>query len=182
MYTSQTQWIEAQKHQVDTLQAIGSTVFQAAEKFAQLNLETTRAFLADGRTAAQGLLAVKDPQELAAMATGIAQPGAEKLSTYARSAYGIASTVSAEFGRVVEAQLAEAGRKVSELIDLTAKSAPAGSEHAIGLLRNSVTAATQAVDAVAKATRQASETAESNMVAAVTAATDVVKGKSKKSA
>jgi phasin family protein len=180
MYPNQNQFIELQKSQVDAIQAFGSTVFQAAEKLAQLNLATTRGMLQDSAGAAQNLLSAKDPQEVTAIASSLSQPGAEKIVNYSRSAYNIASSASAELSRIFEAQLAEGNRKLAELIDVAAKSAPAGSEQAIGMLKNSLSAAGTAFDAVTKAARQASETAESNIAAAVEVASDAVRAKPKK--
>ena len=182
MYPNQNALLEMQKTNVDAIQAFGSTVFAAAEKLAQLNLSATRNALQDSAGAAQTLLSVKDPQEIAAVATALAQPGAEKLAAYSRSAYSIASATGAELTKIFEAQVAEGNRKLAELIDTAAKSAPAGSEHAIGLLKNTISAANTAFDAVTKAARAASETAESNIAAAVAVATDAVKGKVKKAA
>jgi phasin family protein len=182
MYPNQAQILEIQKTQVDALHAFAGSIFQATEKLAQLNLETSRAFLQDTAGTAHTLLTAKDPQELAAIAGTMAQPGAEKLANYSRSAYTIASAAGAEIAKVVETQIAEGNRKLAEMIDMAAKSAPAGSEHAISLIKNSLSAANTAFDAVTKATRQATETAESNLAAAVAVATDVVKGKVKKAA
>ena len=182
MYPNQNQILEMQKSNVDAIQAFGATVFQAAEKLAQLNLSATRAMLQDGAGAAHSLLTAKDPQDLVTVAGTLAQPGAEKMASYSRNAYNIASAASAELSKVFEAQMAEGNRKLNELIDIAAKSAPAGSEHAISLLKNSLSAANTAFDAVTKAARQASETAESNIAAAVAVATDAVKGKAKKAA
>ena len=182
MYPNQAQFLEIQKTQVDALHAFAGSLFQATEKLAQLNIETSRAFLQDTAGSAHTLLAAKDPQDLAGIAGTLAQPGAEKFANYARSAYTIASTAGAEIARVLEAQVAEGNRKMAEMIDFAAKSAPAGSEHAISLIKNSLSAANTAFDAVTKATRQATETAESNLAAAVAVATDAVKGKVKKAA
>jgi len=182
MYPSPNQFIEMQKSQIDAIQAFGSTLFQATEKLAQLNVNATREFMQGSTDAAHSLLSAKDPQEATAIAGSLAQPGAEKLASYSRSAYSIASTVSAELAKIFEAQLAEGNRKLTEFIDVAAKSAPAGSEQAIALLKNSISAANSAFDAVTKAARQASETAESSIAAAVAVATDAVKGKAKKAA
>jgi phasin family protein len=180
MIPNATQFLEMQKTNVDAIQAFGSAVFQATEKLAHLNLNASRSLLEDSAAAAHSMLAAKDPQDAVAIAGTLAQPGAEKAAAYSRSAYGIASTASAELGRIFEAQIAEANRKLGELIDLTAKSAPAGSEPAISMLKNSISAANVAFDAITKAARQASETAETNIAAAVAVATDAVKGKTKK--
>ena len=182
MYPNQSTLLEMQKTNVDAIQAFGSTVFAATEKLVQLNLAATRAALQDSAGAAQSMLAAKDPQEAATLATSLAQPGAEKLAAYSRNAYSIASAAGTELSRIFESQMAEGNRKLAEVIDLAAKSAPAGSEHAIGMLKNSITAASSAFDAVTKAARAASETAENNIAAAVAVATDAVKSKGKRNA
>jgi len=182
MYPNQSQFLEMQKSNMDAIQALGATVFQATEKLAQLNLAATRSLLEEGAGAAQHLLSAKDPQDLVAITSALAQPGAEKFAAYSRNAYTIASAASAELSKVLEAQVAEGNRKIGEWIDVAAKSAPAGSEHAIGMLKSSLSAANTAFDAVNKAARQAGETAESNIAAAVAVATDAVKGKTKKAA
>jgi len=182
MYPNQNQILELQKTNVDAIQAFGSTVFQAAEKLAQLNLAATRGAMQDSASAAHTMLTAKDPQDAAALAGTLAQPSAEKLVSYSRNAYSIASAAGAELAKIFEAQLADGNRKLVEVIDAAAKSAPAGSEHAISLLKNSISAASTAFDAVTKAARAASETAESNIAAAVAVATDAVKAKGKKNA
>jgi len=182
MYPNQSTLLDLHKSNIDAIQAFGSTVFQATEKLAALNLATTRALMQDSASAAQTMLGAKDPQDAAALATSLAQPGAEKAATYSRNAYAITSAATAELGKIFEAQITEGNRKLAEVIDAAAKNAPAGSEHAISLLKNSITAASTAFDAVTKAARAASETAESNIAAAVAVATDAVKGKAKKSA
>jgi phasin family protein len=182
MYPSPTQLLALQKTQIDALQAFGSTVFDATEKLAQLNLATTRTILQDGVEVAHNLLAAKDPQELTTIGGNYAQPGAEKIASYSRSAYTIASNASAEFTRIVEAQIAEGNRKMAEAFEAVTRSAPPGSEHAISLLKNSISAASTAFDAVTKAARAASETAESNIAAAVAVASDAIKAKTKKTA
>lgn len=180
MYPTPNQVIDFQKSQIDALQAFGSTVFEAAEKFSQLNVAASRALFQGSADAAQSVLSAKDPQEATAIVGTLAQPGTEKMISYSRNVYSIASNASAELSKIIEAQMAEGKRKLSEFIDAAAKSAPAGSEHAIGAFKNGMNVANTAFDAVAKAARQASETAESNIAAAVAVAADAVKGKGKK--
>ena len=182
MYASPNQIVEMQKAQLEALQAVGTSVLFAAEKLAQLNLATTRNLMQDGADAAQSFFSAKDPQEAATVVGTLAQPGAEKVVNYSRSAYGIASAASAELGKIFEAQVTQGNRKLAEFLDFAAKSAPAGSEPAMNLIKNSLATASSAFDAVTKAARQATETAESNLAAAVAAAGDAVKPKAKKAA
>jgi len=182
MYTNPSQIVELQKSQLEAVQAVGNSVLLAAEKLAQLNLATSRTLMQDAAGAVQSLLGAKDPQEAATIAGSLAQPAPEKMVTYTRSAYGIASEAGAEVSKVIEAQVAQGNRKLAEFVEFAAKSAPAGSEPAMNLIKNSLATASSAFDAVTKAARQASETAESNIAAAVAAAGDVVKPKPKKAA
>jgi len=180
MYPNQSQLLAAQKSQMEAVQAVGNTVFQAAEKFTQLSLTASRNFLHDSAGTAQSLLGAKDPQEITAIAGSFAQPSAEKLVSYSRNAYAIASAAGAELGKIFDAQLVEGNRRLSELIDAAAKSAPAGSEPFIRAFQNSVSVAGSAFDAVTKAAREAGATAESNLASVVAMASDAVKGKAKK--
>jgi phasin family protein len=182
MYPTPNQLLELQRTHVDAMQALGTTLFQATEKLATLNLAATRNFLNESAAAAQTLLSAKDPQELAAIAGTLAQPGAEKFVSYSRGAYTIASAAGAELSKIVETQMAEGSRKLGEAIDAASHAAPAGSEPAISFIKSSFAAANSAFDAVTKATRAATESAESNIAAAVAVATDAVKGKAKKAA
>jgi phasin family protein len=175
MYPDQNQVLAFQKTNVDALQAFGSAMFAATEKLSQLTIDATRGFMQDSAGVAHALLSARDPQELAKLATAASQPAAEKFAAYAKSAYTIANATSAELGRVFEAQITEGNRKLSDMIDAAAKTAPAGSEQAISMLKSSLSAANTAFDAVTKATRQASATAETNIAAAVAAATDAAK-------
>lgn len=182
MYTSPNQILEMQKSQFEAFEALGNSVLLAAEKLAQLNLATTRALMQESAGAAQNFIGAKDPQEAATVAGAFAQPAPEKIVSYSRSAYGIASEAGVELAKIFEAQLAQGNRKLAELVDFAAKAAPAGSEPAINMLKSSIAAANSAFDAVAKAARQATETAESNIAAAVAVASDAAKPKTKKSA
>ncbi len=91
--------------------------------------------------------------------------------------------------RIVEAQMAENNKKVTQLIDFAAKNAPAGSETAVAALRSAVAAANTAYDTFAKAAKQAVDFAESNVAAATSAtmkaasaANDSVKAPAKRKA
>ncbi len=186
--TTPAQWVEMQKGQFETINAVGAAVFAAAEKLLELNLATARAALQESAESTQTLLGAKDVQEFVTITSGLTQPTLEKVVGYSRNAYGIASGTGAELTKIAEAQFAESNRKVGELIDLTAKNVP-GTEPVLALVKSAVAAANNAFDTVSKATRQATDWAESNFAAAASAtinaasaANDAVKGKSRKAA
>jgi phasin family protein len=187
MYATPAQLVELQKGQLDAFNSLGHTVFSAAEKFVNLNLAAAKALMQDAADTTQTLLSAKDVQELVALTSTLSQPTIEKAVSYSRNAYGIASGATAEISKIVEAQIADGNRKVSELIDFATKNAPAGSEPALSMFKSAVAASNTAFDTVSKAAKQAADWAESNFAAAAsatvnaaTAANDAVKAKTKK--
>lgn len=187
MATTITELVELQKGQLDAWSAVAQSLFAATEKLVNLNLAATKAAYTDVAEAGHSLLAVRDPQEYLALATGAAQPTLEKFVGYSRNAYGIASGANAELTKIAEAQLSEGNRKVSEFIDLAAKNAPTGSEPVLSIFKTAVAATNTAFDTATKAARQATDWAESNFSAAASAtinaasaANDAAKAKARK--
>jgi phasin family protein len=189
MATTMADLVELQKGQLDAWSALGQTVFTAAEKLVNLNITAAKAAFQDASESSQTLLGARDVQEFWTLANGAAQPTVEKLVGYSRNVYGIASGTGAELTKIFEAQVSESNRKVTDFIELAAKSAPAGSEPAVSLFKTAIAAANTALDTATKATRQATDWAESNFAAAAsatinaaTAANDAAKAKARKAA
>lgn len=179
MISTPTQVAEFQKSQLDALFALSHTMFEATEKLVDLNLAATKALLEESAERTQVLLGVKDAQELLAVGSNLAQPTLEKLVSYNRNVYGIASGASADFSKIFEIQIAQNNKQVAELIEFASKSTPTGAEPVVSIFKSAVAAANTAYDSFNKATKQAVDLAESNFDAAsaatVKAANDVVK-------
>jgi phasin family protein len=161
----------AQKANLETLFGLTSKAFEGIEKLVELNLQVVKSTLAESHDNAQKVFSVKDAQELLQLQAGLSQPVAEKVLSYGRHLYEIASATQAEFAKVAEAQLEEHNRKVQSLVDNVAKNAPAGSETAVAVMKSAISAANTTYETVHKATKQAVELAESNIAAATSAAT-----------
>ncbi len=174
------QLAELQRDQLGALNAFGSTLFNATEKLATLNLDAARTLFQSAAETTQSLLRSKDAQELLAIAGASVQPAAERLVSYSRNAYGIASGAGAELSKLIETQVSVGNRKVTELIETAVKNAPGGSEAAVSFLKSALSASNTAYDTVSNVVRQAAELTESNLAAAATVATDVVKAKARK--
>ncbi|MEM5385398.1 phasin family protein [Paraburkholderia phymatum] len=164
------QFAAAQKANLETLFGLTSKAFEGVEKLVELNLQVVKSTIAEGQENAQRALSVKDAQELLALQAGLTQPVAEKVLSYGRHLYEIASATQAEFARVAEAQYEEQNKKMQALVENVAKNAPAGSETAVAVIKSAITAANTTYETVHKATKQAVEIAESNFNAAATAA------------
>ena len=186
MMTTPAQVAEFQKSQLDALFALSHTMFDATEKFVDLNLAASKALLEESADRTQAMLAVKDVQELLAVGSGLAQPTLEKFVSYNRNVYNIASGAGADVSKLFETQIAQNNKQVAEMIEFASKNAPTGSEPAVSMFKSALAAANTAYDSFSKATKQAVDMAESNLNAAtaatVKAANDVVKPKARKAA
>ena len=169
MITNPSQFLELQRVQVNALNAVGHALISAAEKLSSLNVAAGRSAIDSATEAAQSLSGVKDPQALLSLSGAATQPSAEKLVGYTRELVQIANAAGAEIGKVVEQQIADSNKRMAEVIDFVAKSAPAGSEQAVAMLRSAVTASNTAFDTVTKASRQAADWAQANFAAAAKA-------------
>jgi len=189
MIATPAQFAELQKTQIDALFALSHTMFNATERLVDLNLAATKAIMEESADKAQELMGIKDVQELMTVGGGLGQPSLDKFVSYSRNVYSIASGAGSDVSKIVETQIAEGNKKFAAMIELAAKSAPAGSEPAVSMFKSALAAANTAYDTFTKASKQAVDMVESNITAATNAtmkatnaANDVVKVKGRKAA
>ena len=169
------QIIASQKANVETLFGLTAKAFEGVEKLVELNMTASKAAIAEAAGTTQALLSAKDAQELLALQASLFQPLAEKTASYSRHLYEIASGASAEFGKTLEAQAAEAQKKFLAVVDNATMNAPAGSETAVAVFKSAVAAGNNALESVQKAVKQASEVAEANFNAVANTAVNAAK-------
>lgn len=141
--------------------------FESVEKVVDLNMSVVKTSLEDTSLAAKQLLAAKDPQEFFSLTAAQAQPTAAKAIAYGRHLAGIATSTQAEFTRAAEEQIAEAGRKVTEMVEDVSKNAPAGTENVVAIVKSAIGNANAGYEQFSKTTKQAVEVLEANMNSAV---------------
>ncbi len=169
------QFLSAQKANLETLFGLTSKAFEGVEKLVDLNVTASKAALSEAADNAQALLSAKDAQELIALQASLFQPLAEKTAAYSRHLFDIAQGTGADIGKAFESKAAEAQQAFTGLIDSAAKSAPAGSETAVAMMKNAVAAGNSAYESVQKAVKQASDVAEANFNAASNTALSAAK-------
>ncbi len=174
------QLVASQKANMETLYGLTAKAFEGVERLVDLNVQATKAALAESANHAQAMLSVKDAQQLLALQAGMFQPLAEKAAAYSRHLYDIASGTSTEFSKAFEGKLAEGQAQFASVVDNMAKNAPAGSETAVAVMKSAVAAANNAFESVQKAVKQASDVAEANFNAVTTSATNAAKTVAKK--
>ncbi|MDB5890140.1 MAG: phasin family protein [Polaromonas sp.] len=156
------QIMASHKANIETLFGLTHKAFEGVEKLVELNVQATKAALAETANHAQAVMGVKDAQELLALQAGLVQPLAEKTAAYSRHLYDIAAAAGADLTKTLEAQTSDAQQKVMGLVDSATKNAPAGSETAVAVMKSAVVAANNAFESMQKAVKQASDMAESN--------------------
>lgn len=173
------QILAAHKANVETFFSLTGKAFEGVEKMVELNTQVAKAAMVETADHAKAVLSVKDAQDLLALQAGLMQPLAEKMAAYTRHVYDIATATGADVSKIAEAQLTEAQKKGTAVMEAAFKNAPAGSESAVAMMKSAVTAANNAYDSVQKAVRQATDVAQANFDAvsksATRAATNVTK-------
>ncbi len=149
--------------QLSAMSDLANKALHSVAELVELNMNTVKATLEHSSAAAQQILAAKDAQEVMAVGSAQAQPNAEKALAYARHLAGIAAKAQAEFTKAAEERMAETSRHVSTLMDDLSKSAPAGSENAIAMIKASIANASAGYEQLTKAAKQAGETLEDNI-------------------
>ena len=179
MLTSE-QIMASHKANIETLFGLTHKAFEGVEKLVELNMQATKAALAETANHAQAVMGAKDAQEFMALQAGMVQPLAEKTAAYSRHLYDIASAAGADLGKTFEGQAAEAQQKLAGMMDSAAKNAPAGSETTVAVMKSAVAAANNAFESMQKAVKQASDMAEANFNTVATTAVNASKSVAKK--
>lgn len=174
------QIMASHKANIETLFGLTHKAFEGVEKLVELNVQATKAALAETSNHAKAVMSVKDAQELLALQAGLVQPLAEKTAAYSRHLYDIATAAGADLGKTFESQSAEAQKKVMGLVDSATKNAPAGSETAVAVMKSAVAAANNAFESMQKAVKQASDMAEANFNTVAASAVNATKTATKK--
>lgn len=182
MYQTPEQLVAINKANLEAAIKFAGVALQGAERMLDLQLKAARSALADSVENAKTIAAVKDLQQLAALKDTMAQPTIEKATAYAKSVYDVATATQAEFGKLVEEQVAEFNKQVVAALDKMVKTAPAGSEVGIATLKSAIAAVNASYENLSKVAKQFTEVTQSNFEAVAKQAAEGVKKASKKAA
>ena len=165
----------AQKNNINVLFGLTETAFSGVEKLVELNLAAAKAAFSENAHHVQSLIAIKDPTEVVALQSSYYQPIAEKGVAYSRHIYDIATSTSSELSKSIESQAQEAQHAFMSMIDSASKNAPQGSEAAVAMFKNAMSASQNAMETAQKAIKQVTQTAEANLQSAVSTASAAAK-------
>ena len=180
MYQSPEQFVALNKAGLETAMKFAGVALHGAERILDLQVKVTKNAIADSVENAKAIAGAKDLQQLAAIKDSMTQPTIDKATAYAKNVYDVATETQAEFGRLMEEQVAEFNKQVVEALDKMVKTAPAGSEVGIAALKSGIAAVNSTYDNLAKAAKQLTEATQANVEAATRQATDGAKKAAKK--
>jgi phasin family protein len=167
MFSNTDQFSSATKATIESnLATMNELTSKALNNFAELmelNLATAKLSLEQSAAAAHQILSAKDAQEIFSVTSAHAQPNAEKAMAYGRQLASIASKTQSEFTKAAEVRVAETSHQVTSLIDELTKTAPAGSENAVAMMKAAISNANASYEQFSKAAKQAGVALEDNI-------------------
>lgn len=170
MFSNQEQFNSATKalfeSQIAAFRELGSKTVKGAEKIVALNTAAVKEYAEELNVSTQKLFSSKDPQAFFALAAEQAKLNADKATTYGRRLTEIVSSINADLTKTTEAQVVDSKNVVIALVDEVAKSAPAGSEQAVAMLKSAIDSASAGYEQLTKTTKQAVETVEAQVAKA----------------
>ena len=174
LYPSIDELMKAQSEAFKASNTVATTAFEGAKKLLELNMQAAKAASEDSSAQLKALLAAKDVKTLNELLTGLfseyAKPDGSKAADYVKQVYDISSATGAEVGSLIEKQVSASQKQLLDAVDALSKSAPAGSEGVVNLLKQSVVNANAAYEQVSATTKQLLSMVEANFAGATKAA------------
>ena len=181
MYQAPEQFVALNKANLEVAVKFAAIALQSTERLINLQMKAARSAFAESAEAAKSLAGIKDLNNLAALQDNIAQPALEKATAYAKDVYDVAANTQAEFGKIVDEQVAEYNKQVVSILDKMVKTAPAGSEVGIAAFKSGIAAINSAYDNLSKASKQFQEVTQSNIETVAKQTVSTVKKAARKS-
>ncbi|GAB7549885.1 TIGR01841 family phasin [Cupriavidus sp. 8B] len=165
----------AQKASLEIWLGLASKAAEGFVKLGELNLRVFKATLAETQAQTKKALLANDPQEVLALQANLLPAIAEKVLSYECQTYEIVSATQAELAKVTETLYAEQCRRVEEMVDNLANSAPGGAEAPVAALKSVVSATNALYETLQQAAKQAVDFTDNNFKAASAVASKATK-------
>lgn len=155
----------AQQASTEASFALANRTVEIFQKMIELNLKTARSSMTETKEIVFKALSGNNLQEWGTLQSGAAERIVPQIQAYYRQLFAIASSSQMEFANVANEYVTGQQHKLQEVIDGTARYAPATAETAIASLKSAIAAAGTWYETTYKAAQQAILTAESNAAA-----------------
>jgi phasin family protein len=144
----------AQQSGLETFFGLTNKAFEGFEKLIALNLQVSKATLAENQEVLTKALSASNPGELFALQAGFSQPATDKLAAYGRQVHEIISGVQSDITTTLAAQGEQFQRDAQGFVENLKKNAPAGSESAVAAWNSVLSAANATYESANKAAKQ----------------------------
>jgi phasin family protein len=151
------------KQQLEAALNMAQAAADHMEKLAELQYRAAKNAYADSVNTLRQLVDVKDANQLANVATGLAQPALERSSAYAKDMYAALAAAQTQLATTLEQQVAEFNRNMMGMLDAAARSAPPGAEAPIAALRTAMQSANTVYEMMVKGARSMADVAQTNI-------------------
>lgn len=156
----------ANKNAMDTTMRFAQLALDSSESLMKLQMGAVRSTIEENIKAAKAVAEVKDPLELAAMQTKIAEGLVERATAYSREVYEIASQAQSKMAKLAEESLSECAGNAASAAEPPPKTTIPGSDIAANAFKSSMAVAAEAVETITKAAQQVTEITEAGLKAA----------------
>lgn len=182
MFKVNEKFASANKSAMDTTMRFAQLALDSSESLMKLQMGAVRSTIEENLKAAKAVTEVKDPLELAAMQTKIAEGLVERATAYSRDVYEIASKAQSKMAKLAEESLNECNETATSAVETALKTTTPGSDAAANAFKSSMAVAAEAVETITKAAQQVTEITEAGLKAAANTVVQSINTATKKSA
>lgn len=171
------------KSSLDTALKFAQISMESAERMMKLQLDAARSSFEENSKTAKALAEAKDPQQLMNLRAKLAEQSVEKVLSYSKSVYNVASAAQSELSKLMEHAMTSHSKEVMEAMEKVIKATPGGaSEAASAAFKTAMSATQTAMENMTKAAHQVTQMADSSIRAATQATAEAAKAAAKKPA
>lgn len=167
---SADKFAEMHKAGIDAMTSLAYMQFATLERFAALNLNTAKVAFEGAAEHVKALLEARDPQEMAKLNGGYAQPSIAIAIAYSKNVSELAQQTTVQVSKLVETNAVELNKAVAGVLDSVAKNTPVGSDVTATAMKSALTLANTTYNNIAAVAKQTAQAVEANVAAAAHAA------------
>jgi phasin family protein len=157
------QLIAANKANAEALLALTRKTMDGIERFANLNFSTFRESLQVGAKGSEALTGAKDPKQLLAVQSSLAEPTLENVRAYYHNLYELMLNMQKDVTNVMEAHYKSLSEEAESAIEETKSQLPAGGDIFATAMKSVLQANSEAFERMNFMAQQIAQITDSNI-------------------
>lgn len=146
--------------------AMTEITFSTTAKYLELDLQATKATMAEAAIASKKLAEVKNAHELFEFYTSLTQVNVVRTLEYTRHAAKIGAQAIHDYAEVLDKEFQQNGKKVKELVEDAVKHAPGSTPQSVAFIKSVIDSTNSSYSHLAKAAQDSAEAFEANLISA----------------